>query len=88
MPETILAEAARLTSQDRQASYGHPRQDFERVATLWSVVLGVEVMPAQVALCMILVKVSRETHQHKRDNLVDIAGYARTLEMTMEDPCE
>jgi precorrin-4 methylase len=64
--------------------YGHPIHDFTRTASMWSTILGVEVTAPQVAICMILVKVSRETHKHKRDNLVDIAGYARTLEMVYE----
>ena len=34
---------------------------------------------------MIAVKLARQTHQHKRDNLVDIAGYARTAAMVAGD---
>ena len=33
---------------------------------------------------MIGVKISRETHRPKRDNLVDIAGYAQTVAMIRE----
>lgn len=82
--ETVLEEALRLVGGDRQESYGHPIFDFTRTAGLWTQVLGKEVTPQQVALCMILVKISREVNKHKRDNLVDIAGYARTLEMVWE----
>ena len=38
--------------------------------------------PEQVPLCMIAVKISRECHEPKRDNMIDIAGYAETLDMT------
>jgi hypothetical protein len=55
-----------------------------RTAKFWSEILGLPVTPEQVALCMIAVKMSREVNAHKRDNLVDIAGYARTLE-TVKD---
>ena len=51
---------------------------------MWSAILGQEVTPAQVGLCMIAVKVSRECHKPKRDNLVDIAGYAETVRMVRE----
>jgi hypothetical protein len=37
-----------------------------------------------VATFMVLVKLSREAHQHKRDNLVDAAGYVETLAMVLD----
>src|SRR3954467_3564604 len=33
--DTILDEAKRAVYGDREASYGHPKVDFERTATLW-----------------------------------------------------
>lgn len=81
----ILEEALELVQNSRQASYGHPIDDFSRTAKMWSAILGVEVRPEQIPLCMIAVKISRECHQPKRDNLVDIAGYALTLEMVINE---
>jgi hypothetical protein len=80
--EDILDKAARITRGDRQASYGPPDQDFRRTAGMWSALFlsklkdGVTFESRDVALAMILLKTSRETHQRKRDNWVDIAGYA------------
>lgn len=82
--DSILHEAHRLVHGDRGADYGHPYEDFSRTARIWSAILGVEVTPAKVALCMIGLKISRECHKPKRDNRVDIAGYAETLQMVME----
>lgn len=87
-PETILEEAQRLVYGDRQESYGHPIDDFRRTAAMWSGMLGDRLTgplgPEDVALMMILVKVSRECHRPKRDNVTDIAGYAATLAMVRE----
>lgn len=75
--EDVLLEALRLTSGDRQASYGPPDQDFRRTAAMWTALFGHEFAPKDVALAMICLKASRQIHQKKRDNWVDIAGYAR-----------
>lgn len=75
--EDILEEALRITNGDRQASYGPIDQDFSRTAKIWSAIKGVEFSTREVALFMIGLKMSRETHQHKRDNWTDIAGYAK-----------
>jgi hypothetical protein len=80
--EDILAEASRITRGSRQSQYGPPDQDFRRTAGMWSALFlcklkdGMTFEPRDVALAMILLKTSRETHQRKRDNWVDIAGYA------------
>ena len=84
-PETVLDEAARLTSADRQENYDHPTRNMGRTAAMWAAFLGVPITPRQVAVCMVLVKVAREAHVPKRDNLVDIAGWARVAEMTEEE---
>lgn len=76
-PEDVLEEALRVTKGDRQADYGPPDQDFQRTAKIWSALKGVHFEAREVALFMIALKLSRETHQRKRDNWVDIAGYAR-----------
>lgn len=75
--EDILEEALRITKGDRQAQYGPPDQDFERTAAMWTALKGVPFTGREVAMFMICVKLSRETHQRKRDNWVDVAGYAR-----------
>jgi hypothetical protein len=79
--EDILEEALRITSGDRQNTYGPPDQDFQRTALMWSALKGVEFTAREVAMFMIALKLSRETHQMKRDNSVDIAGYARCLDI-------
>lgn len=75
--ECVLAEAARIQGGDRQAQYGPPDQDFRRIAAMWGALKGVPFTAREVAMFMVCVKLSRETHQKKRDNWVDIAGYAK-----------
>lgn len=82
--ETVCQEADRLVSLDRQAQYGHPRDDMNRTATMWEALLGLPpggIDPEQVAMCMIAVKLSRLCHGYKRDTIVDIAGYAKCIDL-------
>lgn len=87
----ILDEAAELTSADRRDAYGHPTVNFLRIASVWQMVLGGKLAdgailsPRDVGMCMIGLKLARESFAHRRDNLVDIAGYARTLAVVEGD---
>lgn len=72
----ILDEAKRLTSTDRQETYGDPYTNHKRIADLWSAYLEIEISPSQVALCLCLVKIARliETPEHL-DSYIDLAAY-------------
>ena len=77
----ILNIAESLVYGDRNADYGHPADDYERTAKLFSAILGVEVTKQKAILCMIAVKLSRLVNDHtKRDSVIDIAGYAECLD--------
>jgi len=69
-------EAAKNAVVERGENYGGVRENHQRIAALWSVVLGQDVTPEQVVLCMTCLKVARlmETPDHE-DSWVDIAGY-------------
>ena len=80
-PEDIASYAAQLVSEDRQDEYGHPLDNLDRAAKIWSVILGADVTAEQVSLCMIGMKIARQVHKPKADTVVDIIGYALTLHM-------
>lgn len=80
IPHNILQEAQSVVYGEREQSYGKVGDNFARIAKIWSGILDKEITKEQVGLCMIGVKVARECNKNKRDNLIDIAGYAATLE--------
>ena len=84
----ILKEAEKAVYKDRQKDYGSVSENFGTIASLWSTVLTTEVTAEQVAMCMIQVKVARQINKPKRDNLVDIAGYAATIEKLQNERSE
>lgn len=86
MSESILEEALRLTTGDRQSDYGHPIHDFTRTGRMWGAILGIpDVSPEKVAMCMVAVKLSRECNKPKRDNRVDACGYLNCQQMVIEE---
>lgn len=61
---------------ERALDYGDPVTNHARIARLWSAYLGVHITPEQVALCMVLVKISRLAHTPGHaDSLLDAGGY-------------
>lgn len=74
-PKELALRAIDLVYSDRQADYGHPADDYGRTAALWSALLGYPITAKQAALCMVLVKLSREMNSPKDDNMVDAHGY-------------
>jgi hypothetical protein len=81
----ILEEANFLVNGARQSSYDHPLDNFTRIAKIWSVILDKEITPEQVGLCMVGMKVARESFTHKQDNLIDGAGYFYTIQLVKEE---
>ena len=80
MYKSELIGKVQKTLEDRSQSYASPVINFRRIAKIWSVILNMNVLPQQVALCMIGLKLTREMHSHSEDNLVDICGYVACLE--------
>jgi hypothetical protein len=83
--QTVLQEAQELIFGDRNKHYGHPRMNFQCISEMWNSYIAqrvyvkdgvVSLEPRDVANMMILMKVARDANMPKRDNLVDIAGYA------------
>jgi hypothetical protein len=75
----ILEHTTEVVDQRRKA-YGAPDAIMAAIAARWSLTLGRPVTAAQVALCMIDLKLARLVHDPSyRDGVVDVIGYAALL---------
>jgi len=76
---SILQEAETIINGSRQKDYGEAGKSFDDYATVWSLLLKTSVSSQQVALCMIAIKLLRESNKPQRDNRVDLCGYTALL---------
>lgn len=91
----ILETAQTIVNGDRQADYGHPRDNHACTAALWQAYLqrratanGVDysmtIDARDVCMMNILQKISRDANRRKDDNIVDVVGYALNAKMVEE----
>lgn len=85
----ILEEASKVIFQ-RQGTYDSPENNFGRIVDLWNAYLKGKKEPLpltkkDVAMMMVLMKIGREVFQHKKDNLVDAAGYIQCAQIIEEE---
>ena len=78
----ILAEAAKLTTGDRNAAYGHPHDNLTHMADMVNAYLTgkqgcvLSLDAEDMAWIMVFAKVSRTVATYKDDNYIDAAAYA------------
>jgi len=76
---SILGHTAKVL-EERRDDYGEAADQFKAIAARWSITLGMLVSPAQVALCMIDLKLARLAYDPRHvDSIVDVIGYAALL---------
>ena len=83
--ESILSEAERIVNGERQADYSDPVANFKHISAIASSISKENLSPTTCAIVMIAVKLARENYKHKRDNLVDLAGYVEILHRIKEN---
>ena len=82
--EEILKKAKELVAGDRNETHGDAFQNHAEIAEFWNIFLDKKLKPManitaeDVALMMVLMKISRNTQGKKNnlDNFIDMCGYA------------
>jgi len=79
--EALFNAASTIINGERQTSYGDPEDSFTWIAQRWTQLLkgryGItfDLTAEDATFMMADFKMARECNQHKKDNLVDAAGY-------------
>ena len=87
--QSILEEAEKIVNSSRAKEYGDAEENFTRAANIlesmlstedWNILGSKSHITADLMIkAMMAVKLARHAHKRKRDNLVDLCGYAELL---------
>jgi hypothetical protein len=83
--------ALETITQERGKMYGHPHETFDQIAVLQVMVVECpdpRVRHALEMICVKLVRLCQDPTPANIDNVVDIAGYARTIAMIWDKEYE
>lgn len=73
---TEAIESVAEILEERGSNYGTPFGNHVTIAHMWSSLLGQDITPNQVVMCMVAVKLSRLANQPTHDDSwADIIGY-------------
>lgn len=84
----ILARANEIAnnrSEEKERQYGPMKETHERTAELASILAGKEITVKDIYWMKIAMKLAREAHSHKEDNLLDACAYISGLNDYLEE---
>lgn len=81
---SIMQEAHDLVNGARRANYGHPADDYARTVGAFNALTGHRLTIGDGIVFQQCVKQARQQNHPKRDNNVDLAGYAGCAELVVE----
>lgn len=84
--KSILEEAIEIVNGSRKTDYGDPVESFKRIAQMANLMSNSnDFTPVKCCIVLMATKLTRESNAHKRDNLVDLAGYGCIKQLLEED---
>ena len=81
--KSILEEADQIInhrSEEKERQYGPFSEGMDRAASIFKGMTGLEVTGREMYMALIALKFSRESYNHKRDNLLDAVAYIGALD--------
>ena len=79
--KSICKIADEIVCGERRRDYGPPTANFQLTANTFNALTGHKLSAEEVAIFMIVLKLARQVHTPKRDNLIDICGYTKCLDL-------
>jgi len=89
--KSILEEANDIVnnrSEEKDRAYGPFSEGMDRAAMIFQGMTGHEVTGADMFKALVALKFSRESYNHKRDNLLDAVAYIQGLDNYINESLE
>jgi len=86
--KSILKEADEIINQrseEKERQYGPFSEGMDRAASIFNGMTGLNVTGREMYMALIALKFSRESYNHKRDNLLDAVAYIGALDNYIEE---
>ena len=86
--QSILQKAHAIVyerTEEQSRNYGDIQHSMIRAAAIASHISGKLISPEMIYYSIIAIKLSRESHAHKEDNLLDAVAYISALNDYLED---
>ena len=77
-------EIVNLRSEEKERMYGPFEQGMERAAMIASGCTGKNITASDMYMCLVALKLSRQSYNHKEDNLLDAVAYLGSLNNYLE----
>lgn len=65
--------------KEKSNDYGNYYTQFEKLANIFNILTNKNITAEDCVLVLILLKLLRESNNHKNDNIIDAIGYLRML---------
>jgi len=85
--KSILQEALEIVEkrdQEKERQYGPFEEGMEKAAKIASLISGKEITAEDMYIVLVALKLSRQSYNHKRDNLLDAVAYLGALNKYIE----
>lgn len=68
-----------LRNEEKERQYGPFIEGMQKAASIASEMCNKEISAKDITMCLIALKLSRESYNHKEDNLLDCISYIAIL---------
>lgn len=72
-------EIVNLRSEEKERMYGNFEQGMSKAARIATELTNKEITTSDMYMCMVALKLSRQSFNHKEDNLLDAIAYLGSL---------
>jgi len=86
--KSISQEAHSIVNErdeEKERMYGPFSEGMDRAASIFNGMSGLNITGKEMFIAMIALKFSRESYNHKKDNLLDAVAYIQGLENYMNE---